>query len=330
MRSSGSSLVSIGANAAAVLLNFLTLAACNRQHETTIAVIPKASADIYWQSVHAGAVKSSWKNNVRIVWDGPPNETDIAGEMKIVETMINRQVDAIALAPSDRTAFKIVIARAAAAHIPVVVYDSGVDGNAYTSFVATDNYLGGSMGAERMGELLGGKGTVVILKNVPGAASSTAREDGFRDRLHKRYPNIQIVDERFGMANLAQALTVSENMLSAHPNLNGIFASSESSTEGASQAVRNRGAKVKVVGFDSSPMLIAQLKAGVVDSLIIQDPFRMGETTTDQAFRAIRGEKITREIFLPPKLVNAANLDEPAVQRQLKPDLEKYLGDGAR
>jgi ribose transport system substrate-binding protein len=330
MRFRGALRVSVGANVAAVLLNFLTLMGCNRQHQTTIAVIPKASADIYWQSVHAGAVKSGLQNKVRVVWDGPPNETDIAGEMKIVETMINRQVDAIALAPSDSTAFKIVIARAAAAHIPVIVYDSGVEGNGYTSFVATDNYLGGQMGADRMGEILGGKGTVVILKNVPGAASSTARESGFRDRLTKKFPGIRIVDERFGMASLAQALTVAENMLSAFPGLGGIFASSESGTEGASQAVRNRKSNVRVVGFDSSPMLISQLQAGVIDSLIIQDPFRMGETATDQAAKAIRGEKISREIFLPPKLVNAANLNDPAVQRQLMPDLQTYLSEEPR
>ena len=90
---------------------------CNRTHRTTVAVIPKATGDLFWESVHAGAVKSGWANKVEIVWDGPPAETDIAGEMKIVETMINRQVDAIVLAPSDRSAFKIVVNRARAAGI---------------------------------------------------------------------------------------------------------------------------------------------------------------------------------------------------------------------
>src|SRR4051794_34928298 len=98
---------------------------CNRKHVTTIAVIPKASADLFWQSVHAGAVKAGRDNEIKIVWDGPPNETDIATGMQIVETMINRHVDAIALAPSDRSAFKIVVERATRAGIPVVIYDSG-------------------------------------------------------------------------------------------------------------------------------------------------------------------------------------------------------------
>src|SRR5581483_3750177 len=156
--------VSLPAVLLLAIVGLLTNTACNRVHRTTIAVIPKASADIYWQSVHAGAVKSSWEHNVNIVWDGPPNETDIAGEMQIVETMINRQVDAIALAPSDKSALKIVVNRAWAAHIPVIIYDSGLDGDRYATFVATDNYAGGVLGADRLGKILQGHGKVVMIK----------------------------------------------------------------------------------------------------------------------------------------------------------------------
>ncbi|MBV9939231.1 MAG: substrate-binding domain-containing protein, partial [Acidobacteriaceae bacterium] len=253
-------------------------------------------------------------------------ETDIAGEMKIVETMINRQVDALALAPSDSSAFKIVVDRAAQARIPVIIFDSGLDSDKYTTFVATNNRAGGALGADRLGTILGGKGKIVMVKTTPGGASTTAREDGFREELKAKFPSIQILDERFGMASIAQSLTVAENMLTAHPDLDGIFASNESGTEGASQAVKARGRRIKLVGFDSSPMLLEQLRAGVIDSLVIQDPFRMGETAVDQAVKAINGVKTPKEMLLPPRLVNAANLNHPDVQAQIKPDLERYLG----
>jgi ribose transport system substrate-binding protein len=292
---------------------------------TTVAVIPKASADIFWQSVHAGAVKSSWENNVKIVWDGPANETDIATEMQIVETMINRRVDAIALAPSDKSAFKIVVDRASAAGIPVIIYDSGIDTENYVTFVATDNYLGGKMGADRLGQVLAGKGKIVMVKTVPGGASTTAREDGFRDELKAKFPAIQILDERYGMASIAQSLTVTENMLTAHPDLDGMFCSNESGTSGAAQALKARRSKIKLVGFDSSPMLIDQLQAGWINTLVIQDPFKMGETAFDEAVKAIRGEKPPKRVALPPRLVDLGNLHEPAIQAQLNPDLKKYL-----
>ena len=311
---------------AVLILAFaLLFSGCNRKHRTTIAVIPKASADIYWQSVHAGAVKASWENQVDIVWAGPPNETDIATEMQIVETMINRRVDAICLAPSDRSAFKIVVDRAAKVGIPVIIYDSGIDSTNYRTFVATDNYLGGKMGAERLGERMGGKGKIVMVKTVPGGASTTAREDGFRAGVKAKFPGIEILDERFGMASVAQSLTVVENMLTAHPELGGIFCSSESGSLGSSQALRARGKKLTLVGFDSSPSLIEGLQAGWIDSLVIQDPFHMGETAVKIALQAIRGERTPKIIALPPRLVDRGNLHDPAIDAQLHPDLKKYL-----
>jgi ribose transport system substrate-binding protein len=314
-------------SACALLLLLLVFSgACNRTHETTIAVIPKASADIFWQSVHAGAVKGAREDHVNLIWDGPPNETDIAGEMQIVETMVNRQVDAIALAPSDRAAFKIVVNRAAAAQIPVIIYDSGIDGGNYVSFVATDNYAGGELGADRMGKILNGRGNIVMIKTTPGGASTTAREDGFRHELQTKFPGIHILDERFGMAVIAQSLTVAENMLTAHPNLDGIFCSNESGSTGAAQAVKERGSKVRIVGFDSSPILIQELQDHIIDSLVIQDPFRMGATALDEAVKAARHEKLPKRLFLAPRLITAADLSDPSVQQQLHPDLQKYLG----
>ena len=129
------------------------------------------------------------------------------------------------------------------------------------------------------------------------------------------------------MASIAQSLAVAENMLTAHPDLTGIFCSNESGTEGAAQAVKAYAGKIKLVGFDSSPMLIQELQSGVIDSLVIQDPFRMGETAVLQAVSAINGKAVQKQLFLPPRVVTAADLTDPAVHAQLYPDLQKYLGN---
>lgn len=154
--------------------------ACNRNHRKIIAVIPKGNADIFWQTVHAGAVKASRDSNVEIVWDGPPNETDISTELQILETMINRHVDAIALAPSDREALANTVVRAANLGTPVVIYDSAIATDRYVSFVATDNFAAGQLAGERMGKILHGNGDILMVKTTPGGASTTAREEGFR------------------------------------------------------------------------------------------------------------------------------------------------------
>ena len=113
--------------------------ACNRDQKRVIAVIPKGRAHLFWQSVHAGAAKAAQENNVDIIWNGPSIETDYNGQLQIVETMINRRVDAIVLAPIDKKVMVNVVDRAASQNIPVVIFDSPVDTDKFVAQVATDN-----------------------------------------------------------------------------------------------------------------------------------------------------------------------------------------------
>lgn len=307
---------------------FLLLAAsgCKRDEKKIIGVIPKGRAHLFWQSVHAGAEKAAQENNVEIAWNGPATETDFNGQIQIIDSMINRHVDAIVLAPIDRKSMVGVIDRAAAQKIPVVIFDSPADTDKFVSQVATDNYQAGTVAGDRMGELLSGKGKVVMVKVQAGAASTMAREDGFRDTIKKKYPGIQIVDERFGNADFAESLRAAENMLTAHPDLDGMFASNESSTVGAAQALKARpGSKVKLVGFDAGPTLEADLKSGVIDSLVVQHPFKMGYESVIAAVKSLKGEQVQKINNLAPRLVLRADLDKPDVQEQLNPDLKKYL-----
>ncbi len=301
------------------------LSACNREHKKVIAVIPKGNAHLFWQSVHAGAVAGSREAGVEIIWNGPATETDYTGQLKVVDAMINRRVDAIALAPIDSKAMVGVVERATREGIPVIIFDSAIDTDQFAAQVATDNYHAGEMAAERMAKILDGKGKVAIVAVMPGAASTTAREKGFEDTMRTKYPRIQIVDKQYGMAEVALSLTKAENLLTGHPDLDGLFASNESSAVGAAQALRDRKGKVKLVGFDSSPTLLEDLKSGVVDSLVVQDPFHMGQVAVELAVAKIAGKTLTKINNLAPKLVDRDNLNTPEVQAQLKPDLKKYL-----
>ena len=301
------------------------VAGCNREHKRVIAVIPKGSAHLFWQSVHAGAVKAAREKGVEIVWNGPATETDYGGQLQIVDAMINRHVDAIALAPIDRKAMVSVVERSADSHIPMIIFDSGVDTDRFVSQIATDNYKAGQMAAERMGKILNGSGKVIIVAVQPGAASTEAREKGFEDTTRAKFPGIQIVDKRFGMAEIAKSLTVTENMLAAHPDIDGIFASNESSTMGAAQALRGRQGKIKLVGFDWSPTLLDDLNSGLIDSLVVQNPFQMGYQSVLSAVNKLDGATVAKINDLPPRLIDKTNLNDPDVQAQVHPDLKKYL-----
>ncbi|MES1258587.1 MAG: substrate-binding domain-containing protein [Acidobacteriota bacterium] len=312
---------------AAVLLVVACGIACNRQQQRRIAVIPKGTAHVFWQSVHAGAVAAGREFHAEILWDGPPNETDYSRQLEILDSMLNRHVEGVVVAAADRTILNQSLDRAAREKIPVVVFDSGVDSTNYVSFVATNNFEAGKLGARKLASLLNGKGTVAMIQNAPGSASTMDRERGFREAL-KEFPGVQLVAEQYSMSNRAKAMSAAENILTAHPQLDGLFASSEPSSVGAAQALKSRSlqGKLKFVGFDSSEGLVEDLNAGVIDALVVQDPFRMGYEAVRVVADKLSGKTPDKQIDLSAAVITKADLDKPEIRALLHPDLEKYLG----
>jgi ribose transport system substrate-binding protein len=152
------------------------------------------------------------------------------------------------------------------------------------------------------------------------------REQGFESALKETAPEIKLVDKQFGMADFAKSLKVSENMLTAVPDLDGMFASNESSTVGALRALQSKNRKnVKLVGFDSSPQLLEALKSGEIDSLIVQDPFEMGYRSMIAAIAKLKGGNPDHIQNIQPTLVTRENMDSPDIQEKINPDLKKYL-----
>jgi len=301
--------------------------ACRRRQQHVFAVIPKSQAHIFWQAVHAGAASAAREAQVAIEWNGPAVETDFTRQISITDDFINRHVDGILLAPTDRDALVPVIRRARQAGIPISIFDSGANTEDYTSFVATDNYGGGVLAARRLAEILGKHGKVAMIAVMPGGASTLAREQGFRETLGREFPDLKLVAWQYGMSDRARSLAVTEDILTAHPDLDGIFASNESSTIGAVQALKARGlgGKVKIVGFDSSPSLIDDLRAGVVDSVVLQDPFQIGYQGLKTILDQRAGHTPPKRIDLPPTLVTRENLSQPKIQHLLNPEIERYL-----
>ncbi len=307
--------------AVAVLLSV----ACNRNDKKLIGVIAQGRSHMFWQSIHAGAVAASRERGVEIVWNAPTSETDFAGQLQIMNAMINRRLSAIAVSPIDRKALVASVERAADENIPVIIFDTGVDTPKYVSRIATDNYGAGRMAAVRMARILNGKGAVLMVACQPGSASTMAREQGFEDVLREEYPGIRIVDKRFGMSDFAKSMAVAENMLTAHPEADGMFASNETGSVGAAQALAGRQAKTKLVGFDYSPTLDAGLKSGLIDSLVVQDPFRIGYESVMAAVDKLSGKSPEKERALTARLITKDDLGKPDVQKQLNPDLKRYL-----
>ena len=316
--------------AIAAAASLVLLLSCNRGATKRIAVIPKANSHVFWVSVHAGAAAAGQKFGVEVLWNGPAQETEYDRQMQIVDSMIAQHVDGLAVAATERKALNRSLDRAAELGIPVTVFDSGVDSTNYLTFVATNNYQAGQMGARELARLIGGAGKVAIVMNTPGSASTMDRERAFDEVIKAEFPKIQIVARQFSMSYRSKGVAAAENILTAHADLDGIFASSEPSSMGVALALKSRGlsGKVKFVAFDASDSIIDDLKGGTIDALVVQDPFRMGFEAVRTLVDKLHGVTPPKQVDLPARVVHKADLDQPDVHELLYPDVKKYLGGG--
>ncbi len=296
-----------------------------------IAVIPKGTTHEFWKSVHAGAVKASRELDVDVVWKGPLKEDDLKAQIDVVDSFVAQGVNGIVLAPLNDFALRTPVKSAVAAKIPVVVFDSDLQGDDHTSFVATDNQAAGKIAGDAMAKLLGDKGTVIVLRYQEGSASTANREKGFLDAIKAR-PQIQILsDNQYGGATTETAFSKSESLLLANKAqtgaVGGIFTPNESTTFGMLQALKksNVTKKVKLIGFDASDKLVAALKDGEIDGLVVQNPLQMGYLAVKTMVDHLRGKPVEKRIDTGARLVTKENLDDPAVKEIVSPDLGKWL-----
>ena len=296
--------------------------------ELTIAVIPKGTMQIFWKSVHAGACKAEQDlAGVRVIWQGPVIEDERVAQINLVETFVQKRVDGIVLAPLDSKALVASVRASGEAGIPVVIIDSDLaDPEAYISFVATDNYKGGVLGAKRLAEVVGDRGKVVLLRYQVGSASTEDREKGFLDEM-ARHPNITVVSsDQYAGPTLETAMTAGQALLAKYgeDQLNGIFCPNESSAYGMLRALvtTGRAGKVKYVGFDANDGLLQAMAKGEIQGLVVQNPFKMGEEGVRTIVSHIRGQEVPKRIDTGVVLVTPENLSDPEIDRLVHPPLK--------
>jgi ribose transport system substrate-binding protein len=303
-----------------------------------IAVIPKGTTHEFWKTIHAGAIKAEREltaagTPVSIIWKGPLKEDDRSSQIEVVQTFIGQAVNGMVLAPLDRTALVAPVELAIGAKIPVVVIDSGLESDKQASFIATNNREGGRMGGKRLGEVLGGKGKVLMLRYQEGSASTEQREAGFLDAI-KDFPGIQVISsDQYAGPTRATALTASQNLLNRYKaEIAGVFCPNESSATGMLLALKELGlnGKLKFVAFDASDVLLTGLRDGDILGLVVQDPFNMGYLGVKNVVAAIKGGKVDKQIDTPVKLVTPDNIKEPEINALITPPLAEYLGEPAR
>jgi ribose transport system substrate-binding protein len=307
---------------AGVLVTVAMLRKGGGEASKRIGVVPKETASVYWEGVRQGALKAGEEEKYQILWNGPEIETDCERQIQIVEDMIAQKVAGIVLAPSNRKALVPVVEKTFARKIPCVIVDSGVETDKYLSYMATDNRKGGVLAAKRIGEILGGKGRILVVAWTPNSASTDARLEGFRETLAKESPGIEIVDTQFpNPPTMDKARDVTQDMLTRNNDVTGIFACNATTAGGALTALREfqKGEKkIKMVGFDAWPLLVDGLEKGDLDSLIIQNPYKMGYEGVKAIVHRIKGEPVPKEVDTGVELITKDRLSDPKIMELLK------------
>lgn len=305
----------------ALLLALAAMCGCRNRSTKLIGVVPKATSHLFFVSIRAGVDQAAKDLGVDVQWNGPGEETEHARQIQIVDGMVTQHVDALAISATDERALAAPVQRAIDAGIPVAVFDSGVNAQGYVSFIATDNVGAGKTAARRLAGLIGNQGKVAMVMHKPGGLSTTSRERGFEEVIANEFPGVVIAARQFGMADLAKSRAAAENILTAQPDLKGIFASSEASSIGAIQAIRARGltGKVKLITFDLSDTHIEGLRDGIIDVMLLQDPFRIGYETVKALSETLAGRPAPKRLDMPVREIVKADLDKPESKALLFP-----------
>ncbi|WP_207483921.1 ABC transporter substrate-binding protein [Arenibaculum pallidiluteum] len=292
----------------------------------TIPIIVKDTTAQYWQIVLAGARKAAKDLGVNVPEMGAQSEADIAGQISALENAVASRPTAIVISPTQFAALGPPITEAAKS-VKIIGIDSAADSKAFTSFLTTDNVQGGRLAADALAEAVKAKtgkaeGPVALITSLPGVGSLDQRAKGFKETLASKYPGLKLVAERVADGQPTTGLNITTDLLTANPNLVGIFASNLTMAQGAGQAVAElKPEKLSLIGFDSDPKLVQFLKDGVISALIVQDPFRMGYDGVKTALAAAKGEKVPADVDTGVNLITKANLETPRAQELLNPKL---------
>lgn len=291
-----------------------------------VAVVPKAIGFSFWEKVRVGAECAARDRNVDVHWDGVTEETDVSGQQNLLQNLLAQgDLNALVYAATDARAMAQVSTTALEQGTQVVNMDSGTTPQpADVPVFATNNVAAAEQGTDLLARQLDGRGQVALVEFQPGTNTNDTRVEGFQRGLRK-HPGLELVARQSSESSYNTALQVTQDILTAHPELDGIYAGNEPSVLGAAEAVRQAGKSgdVKIIGWDTSEEQIASLRQGVISGLIAQNPFEMGRSSVRAAVAKAHGQSADWDTDTGSTVITRDNIDEPDVQRLLHPACAK-------
>ena len=305
------------------LCSFAAVAQAEEQtDEQVIAVIPKSLLYDYWQYVRIGTQQAGLDYGYTIDFRGTASNTDLEGQIKLVEDFIQRGVAAIVISPVDPDGMIPVLQSAQEEYgIPVIIMDGKLNADFPYSTVSTDDHAAGMFAAEKMIELLGEEGgKIAIINALAGSLQESGRTQGFIDKMAEyNNPNYEILGPFYGDNDRFKTYSILQDVMIANPDLKAVYSCNEGSSSGALLAVEEAGGGVTFLAFDPNTDMHEPIREGIITAAIAQNPFLIGYTATENAIKVLQGEEVEKQIAVPVTYVDAENIDLPEIQNMLSP-----------
>jgi len=282
--------------------------------ELYIPLVSKGFQHQFWQAVKSGAEQAAEEYGVRITFEGPDNETMVDRQIDMLAAALANKPAAIGFAALDSQAAIPLLRQANEAGIPVIAFDSGVDSDIPLATATTDNALAAGMAADKMAELIGGKGKVAVVAHDQTSRTGIDRRDGFVNQIEAKYPDIEVVTVQYGQGDHLKSTEVTKAILTANPDLDGIFGTNEGSAIGVVNGVQELGTKdLVIIGYDSGKAQKDAIRSGLMAGAITQNPVGIGYETVKAAVMAQKGEAVPALIDTGFYFYDASNIDDPKV-----------------
>lgn len=294
-----------------------------------ISVIIKATDSDYWQTLLLGA-KAAEKDNkgkVVVTTDGPPSEINIDKQVSILENVIATKPAGIVIASTSTDATVPAVEEAMGNGIPVITIDNKLTTDKYTSFLATDHSKAAGMAATAMVndwkkmkiDLTGKK--VIVISSVAGTKVNGDRTEGFIKKIKELVPGIKVLETQYADNDITKALNITQNTISANPDLIGIFGDNNHMGVGIAKGLEEAKKQNSIVAyaFDADADEVAALKNGVLRGLVVQDPFGMGYQGVIAAINAIEGKKVEKDVIVEATIISKENMNEEKNKKLLNP-----------
>jgi ribose transport system substrate-binding protein len=290
-------------------------AAAGSTQELYIPVISKGFQHQFWQAVKMGSQKAATDYKVRITFEGPENESQVDKQIEMLQAALAKKPAAICLAALDSKAVIPLLQKAQASKIPIVGFDSGVDSDIPVATAATDNIAAAGYAAKKMAQLIGDEGEVAVIVHDQTSRTGIDRRDGFVKEM-KNHPKIKIVDIQYGGGDQLKSTDLAKAIIQAHPNLKGFFGANEGSIIGVLNGVKElkKEGKIVVIGYDAGKQQKDAIRSGVEAGAVSQDPVGIGYKCVEAAVKAIKGEKVPKNIDTGFKWYDKTNIDSPEMK----------------